>query len=72
MAQVLEMFHLAQQNGVAQVQVGRGGIEAGFHPQRAAGLGRLHQAFAQIFFANDLRQTLLQVGHLFVDGGHSD
>jgi hypothetical protein len=61
-AQVLEMFHLAQQDGVAQVQVGRGGVEAGFHAQRAAGLRRLHQAFAQVFFANDLGQTFLQIG----------
>ena len=37
-AQILEMLHLAQQHGVAQVQIGRGGIEAGFHAQRAAGL----------------------------------
>ena len=37
-AQVLKVFHLAQQHGVAQVQIGRRRIEAGFHTQRAAGL----------------------------------
>ena len=35
-AQVLEVLHLAQQDGVAQVQVGRGGVEAGFDAQRPA------------------------------------
>jgi hypothetical protein len=30
-AQILEVFHLTQQDRVAQVQVGRGRIEAGFH-----------------------------------------
>ena len=33
-AQVLKMFHLAQQHGVAQVQIGRGGIETGLDAQR--------------------------------------
>jgi hypothetical protein len=55
------MFHLAQQDGVAQVQIGRGGIEAGLHAQRPAGLGGLNQSFAQVFFANDLGQTFLQI-----------
>ena len=70
MAEILEMFHLAQQHGVAQMQVGRGGIETGLNAQRPAGLGRLRQAFAQVLFANDLRETFLQVSQLLVDGGH--
>jgi hypothetical protein len=70
--EILEMFHLAQQDGVAQMQVGRRGIEAGFHAQRPACLRRLHQAFAQVFFANDLGQTFLQIDQLFVDGWHFD
>ena len=37
-AQVLKVLHLAQQDGVAQVQVGRGGIEAGLDAQGAARL----------------------------------
>ena len=35
-AQILEVLHLAEQDGVAQVQIGRGGIEAGLDAQRAA------------------------------------
>ena len=34
MAQILEVLHLAQQDGVAQVQIGRGGVEAGLDAQR--------------------------------------
>ena len=32
---VLEVLHFAQQDGVAQVQVGRGGVEADLDPQAA-------------------------------------
>ena len=35
-AQVLEVLHLAQQDGVAQVEVGRGGVEADLDHQGAA------------------------------------
>ena len=37
MAQVLKVFHLAQQDGMAQVNVGRGRIESGFDDKRFAG-----------------------------------
>ena len=68
MAQILKMFHLAQQHGVAQMQIRRGRIEARFHAQGPARLGRLQQAFAQVLFANDLDQAFLQIGQLFVYG----
>ena len=59
MAQILKMLHLAQQDGVAQMQIGRGGVEAGLHAQRATGSARgLYQALAQILFANDLGKAL--------------
>ena len=67
-AQILEVLHLAQQHGVAQVQIGRGRVEAGLDAQFAAGFGGLDQAFAQVFFADDLRHAFAQVGELFVDG----
>ena len=38
MAQILELAHLVQQHGVAEVQVGRGRIEAGLDAQRTASL----------------------------------
>ena len=34
--QVLELAHLVEQHGVAQMQVGRGRIEAGLDAQRPA------------------------------------
>ena len=67
-AEVLKVLHLAQQHGVAQVQVGRGGIEPRFDAQLASGLFALDQALAQILFADDLRHPLPQVRELFVDG----
>ena len=63
MAQVLEVLHLAQQHGVAEMQVRRGGIEAGFHAQR---LALLDEALPQVLFADQFRQALLQIDDLFV------
>jgi hypothetical protein len=65
--EVLKVLHLAQQHGVAQVQVGRGGIEAGLDAQFAAGGGGCNQPLAKIFFANDLRHALAQIRKLFVE-----
>ena len=59
--QILKVLHLAQQDGVAQVQIGRGGVEARLHAQRPAGLGGEHQPLAQILFANDLRHAFAEV-----------
>ena len=67
-AEVLEVLHLAQKHGVAQVKVGRGRIEAGLNAQRTVGLGGKHQPLAEIFFANNLRHALAEVSKLFVDG----
>jgi hypothetical protein len=36
--EVLELPHLVEQHGMAQVQVGRGRVETGLDPQRPAGL----------------------------------
>src|SRR5262249_15549524 len=66
-SEVLEVAHLAQQDGMAEVQIGRGRVEAGLDAQRPAGFRRLHQALAQIGFANDLRHSFAEVCELFVD-----
>ena len=66
--QILKVLHLAQQHRVAQVQIGRRGIEARFHAQRTAGLFGLDQALAQVLFADQVGQAFLQVRQLFVDG----
>jgi hypothetical protein len=51
---------------VAQVNVRRGGIHAELHPERFSGLcGSLEFRF-QIFFADDFRDALAQVGKLLV------
>ena len=67
-AELLKVAQLAHQHGVAQVQVGRRGIEAGFHAQRAAGFAALFKALAQVGDADDLRRAFLQQIQLFVDG----
>ena len=68
MAELLKVAQLAHQHGVAQVQVGRGGVEAGLDAQRASGFAALFQALAQIAHADDLRRALLEQVHLFVYG----
>ena len=68
MAEILEVLHLAQEDGVAEVEVGRGGVEAGFDAEGAALLGGVDQPLAEVFFADDLRHALAQVRELFVDG----
>src|ERR1019366_8243985 len=67
-AEVLEVLHLAEEHGVAQVQVRRGGVEADFNAEFAAGLGGLNEGLAQVFFADNLRHAFAQVSELFVDG----
>ena len=52
MTEILEVFHLPKQDGVAKMEIGSGGIEPGFDAQRAAGFFGLNQALAQFFFAN--------------------
>ena len=47
MPQVLELAHLVQQHRVAQVQVGRGRVEAGLDPQRPA-LGQARGQFVDL------------------------
>jgi len=70
-AQILKVLHLAQQDGMAQMQVRSRRVEARLDPQRTIHLGSLQQALAQIFLANDLRHPLAQIRQLFVDG-HCD
>ena len=48
---ILKMLHLAKQDRVAEMEIGRGRIETGFYAQRAAE----RQALAQVLFANAVR-----------------
>ena len=51
MAQVLKMAQLAQEDGVAQMQIRRRGIEAGFDDERPAGL----ELLTKVGFGDDLQ-----------------
>ena len=71
-AQVLKMLHLTDEDGVAKVEVGSGGVEADFDPEGAAFLIDLGEPGAKVLFADQLGQALLDISNLFVDGrpGH--
>lgn len=62
-AKILKVLHLAKKHGVAKMQVGSGGVEAGLDAQRPAQF----QALPQLFFADDLRKALAEVSQLLVD-----
>ena len=59
MAHILKMFEFANQNGVAQMQIRRSGIEARFYLKWLAGLGGFLQALAQFLLANDFNGAFL-------------
>ena len=67
-AHVLKVLELADEHGVADVQVGRGGIESGFDAHGLAGSDGALDALAQVALANDLGGALAEVGQLLVDG----
>ena len=52
-AELLEVPQLAHQHGVAEVQVGRGGVEAGLDAQRLAGGEGVLQTRAQASLASE-------------------
>ena len=66
-AHVLKVLELADEDGVSDVEVGRGGIEAGLDPHGLAGGERALDTFAQIALANDFGSALAQVVELLID-----
>ena len=50
----LEVAHLAHQHGVAQVDVGRGGVEADFDGQRLAPLEGLREPRFKFVFGDEI------------------
>src|SRR5580700_736099 len=50
------------------MQIGRGGVEAGFDAQRASGFLGLNQALAQFVFADKFGEAFFQIVQLLVDG----
>ena len=70
MAEILEVFHLPHQDGVTQVNVRRGRIEAGLDHE---GLARLHgplQLGQELTLLEDLNGSFLQVLDLFRRRAH--
>ena len=67
MAEVLKVLHLADENGVAQMQIRGCRIEPGFDAEGAASL----QALAKVFFTDQFGHTFADVGDLLVDWNHA-
>ena len=64
-ALVLELLELAQHDGVAEVQIRRGGIDAEIDAQRFAGLRGLLELGLEFVFADDFGGAFAQVLELF-------
>ncbi len=67
-AQILKVLELADEDGVAEVEIGRGGIKAGLDAQGLAALQGLFEALTQIALTDDFDRTFAEVGQLLVDG----
>ena len=68
MAELLEALELAEHHGVAQVDVGRGGIHAELDAQRRSILAKRHrEALAQLVLAVELDRALAHHGELTLD-----
>ena len=65
---VLEVLELAQHDGMAEVQIGRGGIDAEVDAQGLACGARFFEFGAEFVFGNDLGGAAAQRGQLFVSG----
>ena len=63
------MFELAQYDGVAQVEIGRGRVHAQLHAQRLATGAGFYEFGAEFRFANDFRRAFFNVGELLVNRG---
>jgi hypothetical protein len=61
------MLHLAEKHGVAEMEVGRGGIETGFDAQRTALLRTEGKALLQVLLADDFGKAFAEIYELFVD-----
>ena len=63
--ELLEVAQLADEHCVAQVQVGRGGVEAGFDAERRTRLARGFETRPEVFKRDDLGGALGEEGKLF-------
>ncbi len=67
-AELLEVAQLAHEDGVAEVQVGRGGVEAGLDAEGLAGGQRLLDALGEIVKRDDFRSTFGDEVELLCEG----
>jgi hypothetical protein len=73
MAKLLEVAQLAHEHGVAEVEIGSGGVESGFDAEGAAGFERIIEALAEIANADDFGGAFLEQVELLAhgwEGGH--
>ena len=68
MAEALEVRHLAQQHGVAEVEIGRGGVEPGLDRERLGRGARALELAPQVRFGDEVDRAALQQRELLVDG----
>ena len=66
MAQVLELAHLAQRHGVAEMEVGARGVDAELDVERRA----LLELLAQVGLGDDLGGARRDDAHLLIDWQH--
>ena len=67
-AHVLKVFEFAEDDGVAEVQIGSGGIDAEIDAEGFAGFDGFGELCFQFFFANDFGAAFFEVGELFFNG----
>ena len=72
MPEVLEVLHLPEEHGVAQVQVGRRRVEADLDGERATGVRRAFELGLQFGEPDDVDAALGEVGELLVEGHETD
>src|SRR5438876_5291501 len=67
--EILEIAELAQDHGMAQMQIGRGGIETELDDQRAPRAPRTLELLAQLRLHDDARGAAAERAQLVVDRG---
>ena len=70
MAELLEQAQLAQRDGVAEMNVDAGRVDAVLDAQRLAGLDAAVELLAQLVLGDDLLDAAADQGELFIDGFH--
>jgi hypothetical protein len=64
---LLEVPQLPHEHGMPKVQVGRGGVKAGFHAERPTSFATLLKALAKIGDTDNFGCAFLQQVHLFIN-----